>query len=291
MASKYLEEIDTVQTCSKQVVVNGDGVNVRNGPGTTGTIVITSLAKGTQVTIIDEACYNIDGMTWDRIILSDGRQAFIASNYLSEEQVGEHISETVQIKGTGVRLRAGVGTGASEILKFNNGTILTRIEKGSTLIDGYYWDKVTTVEGIVGYVATDYLVVVNNDNIITPEQPEVPELPIETSQYKIDETSKIILTVPDTVIESIPNATGTVATGSKITINGLEYTVVKLGDVNGDGAVDALDALQVLKHDTNLLTLTGTYLNASDVNNDTVVDSLDALQVLKYDVGMIKINI
>ena len=282
MASTYLVEIDTVQTCSKQAVVNGSGVNVRNGPGTTGTVVITSLAQGTGVTIIDEACYNIDGMTWDRIILADGRQAFIASKYLKEGTA--KVSETVKINGTGVRLRAEAGTSGSEILKFENGTVLTRIEKGTTAINGYYWDKVTTVEGITGYVATDYLVPVNNTVTQTPTI-------TENNAYKIDETNKTIITEPKTQIENIPNATGTVATGSKVTVDGVEYTVVKMGDVNGDGEADARDSARMLRYSVGNYQFNEDSIAAADVNYDGTIDARDCARVLKSSVGTYVINV
>ena len=283
MASKFLEEIDTVQTCSKQAVVSGSGVNVRNGPGTTGTVVITNLAQGTGVTIIAEACYNIDGMTWDRIILADGRQAFIASKYL-KEGTGAAVSETVRINGTGVRLRAEAGTSGSEILKFENGTVLTRIAKGTTAINGHYWDKVATVEGITGYVATDYLVPVNAP---APQPPTITE----NNAYKIDETTKIIMAEPKTQIGNIPNASGIVATGSKVTVNGVEYTVVKLGDVNGDGEADARDSSRILKYSVGNYQFNDPSITAADVNNDGEVDARDCSRVLKSSVGTYIINI
>lgn len=291
MASKYLEEIDTVQTCSIQAVVNGSGINVRNGPGTSNTTIITNLAKGTLVTIIDKDCYNVDGLTWDRIILSDGRQGFVASNYLdltTDTTVSQ--TETVKINGTGVRLRSEAGTSSAEILKFNNGTVLTRIEKGTTLINGYYWDKVTTSDGVTGYVATDYLVLVG---VVAPTPTPKPTPDnTEVEKYKVDTTSKILTTIPETQVSDVAGATGEkMATGSKVTIDGVEYTVVKLGDVNGDGEVDALDALQVLKFDTEIINLMGANLKAGDVNNDDTVDALDALQVLKFDVGSTNIKL
>ncbi|MBE6678182.1 MAG: hypothetical protein E7597_05250 [Ruminococcaceae bacterium] len=66
-----------------------------------------------------------------------------------------------------------------------------------------------------------------------------------------------------------------------------EPSDILIGDVNGDGAINSLDAAQTLKHDAKLITLEGDALVAADVNGDGVVNSLDAAQILKYDAKLI----
>lgn len=65
--------------------------------------------------------------------------------------------------------------------------------------------------------------------------------------------------------------------------------VTLLGDVNGDGAVDSLDAALVLRYDAGLLILDSELLSAADCNSDGGVDSLDAATILKYDAGLISL--
>ena len=62
---------------------------------------------------------------------------------------------------------------------------------------------------------------------------------------------------------------------------------VVYGDVNGDGAINSLDAAQTLKHDAKLIVLELAATIAADVNGDGVVNSLDAAQVLKFDAKLI----
>lgn len=293
IASKYLEEIDTVQTCSELAVINGSGVNVRSGPGTSNTSIITNLAKGTLVTIIDKKCYNVGGLTWDRVILSDGRQGFVASNYLDlSTDTSITVVEKVKINGTGVRLRAAAGIGSAEILKFNNGTILTRIEKGTQLINEYYWDKVTTSDGVTGYVATDYLVLVETTVVQPTPEPTPDNTDAQTEKYKIDTKSKILTTVPDTKISDISGATGDkIATGSKVTINGVEYTVVKLGDVNGDGIIDAADYIRLKNYILGNKTLTEDQKMSANVTEDDIIDAADYIRIKNYILGKKKITL
>ena len=63
--------------------------------------------------------------------------------------------------------------------------------------------------------------------------------------------------------------------------------VLEEGDVNGDGAINSLDAAQVLKFDAYMIELDTDELVAADVNGDGAVNSLDAAMILKYDVGII----
>ena len=60
-----------------------------------------------------------------------------------------------------------------------------------------------------------------------------------------------------------------------------------LGDINGDGDIDSIDALLVLQHSVKIVTLEGKQFLAADVNGDGDRDSVDALLILQYSVGII----
>ncbi len=60
-----------------------------------------------------------------------------------------------------------------------------------------------------------------------------------------------------------------------------------LGDANGDGKVNNLDATAVLKYDAGIIDETGLDLSVADVNGDGKVNNLDATCILKYDAGII----
>lgn len=85
------------------------------------------------------------------------------------------------------------------------------------------------------------------------------------------------------------NATGTIVqtlSSSRTVID--EYTIVILGDVNGDGAIDAFDAITIDLYIANLHELTGSYLEAADINQDGLVDDSD--YQLCIDISALKVG-
>ncbi len=61
-----------------------------------------------------------------------------------------------------------------------------------------------------------------------------------------------------------------------------ETLKAKMGDVNGDGSIDAKDALLVLKIAVSKYTANDAEKTAADVNEDQNIDAKDALEILKY---------
>lgn len=61
--------------------------------------------------------------------------------------------------------------------------------------------------------------------------------------------------------------------------------VWKIGDASGDGVVDVLDAVKILKVIVGNDSFSGTQRQAADANRDSMVDVLDAVKILKVIVG------
>ena len=60
-----------------------------------------------------------------------------------------------------------------------------------------------------------------------------------------------------------------------------------VGDVNGDGGIDSLDAAAILQYDAGLKSLDSKQKAAADVNGDGYADALDSARILQYDAGII----
>ncbi|MGN0394798.1 MAG: dockerin type I domain-containing protein, partial [Coprococcus sp.] len=83
---------------------------------------------------------------------------------------------------------------------------------------------------------------------------------------------------------------GNVGTGDVVTVSGNTYEIVIYGDVNGDGAITALDLLKIQKHLMGSASLSDAYLAAANVKHSSSVSALDLLKVQKYIMGSGKIS-
>lgn len=157
--TSYLEEIDDITNCYEEVTVTNSDVILRVGPGY-NQLEITHLNKGQVIHRIDNTGrYYIDGKIWDRVILSDSRQGFVARDNIHKIDYNE--SFYVNAEG-GLYLRE---TPAGNIIrKLENGSIVTRLEEGSK-VGNYTWDKVITEDGVIGYVAREYLIKVDGGEV------------------------------------------------------------------------------------------------------------------------------
>lgn len=82
---------------------------------------------------------------------------------------------------------------------------------------------------------------------------------------------------------------GKIATGMKFSlkISGTQYNymVLILGDVNGDGAIQATDYVKIRNHIMGKSQLSGASLQAADVNRDTKVQATDYVRVRNHIMG------
>ena len=64
-----------------------------------------------------------------------------------------------------------------------------------------------------------------------------------------------------------------------------------LGDINGDGNVDARDSSRILKYSVNQYELNDTQKRSADVNKDGAIDARDSSRILKYSVNLYTITL
>ena len=251
IARNYITQIDDVTNANATAVTNTT-VNLRNGPGTIGTSVVTTLVYGQTVTIIEKGAYDgINDYNWVRVKLSNGTQGYIASKYLTEVGGGENNTSTNTETNTetnnqtggvenyiistincseesSVRVRAEATTSSSIITSLSRGATVTIIQENVATADGYNWDKIVTGDGLEGYIANKYLN--KKTDINTEEQPE-----------------------------------------KSSASNGY--------DVDGDGKINSKDLFDVINF---LQDHMGEYSNSYDINNDNKVNSQDLYQIIEY---------
>lgn len=125
--SKYLTEVEDVITTNEKAITTTD-VNLRNGPGLTGTTVKKTLPKDLEVSIIDKIGYEINGYIWYRVKISDGTQGYLAAEYLTSNSISEDnykIESNYIIVTPGMKINNIDGaTTTSE--KFSTGIVITK---------------------------------------------------------------------------------------------------------------------------------------------------------------------
>lgn len=86
-----------------------------------------------------------------------------------------------------------------------------------------------------------------------------------------------------------------IATGMivKLFINDVvvdQKVIVVKGDTDGNGMINALDALKVVNHIIETEKLTGCYLIAAETTNDDSINALDALKIVNHIIGNERLN-
>ncbi len=99
----------------------------------------------------------------------------------------------------------------------------------------------------------------------------------------VDEPEEVLVNILTFRLDPHPSAAGHRAICEAIA-EGLN-TGVALGDVNGDGVINASDATRVLLSSVGKITLDADQQSAADINGDGAVNAMDATLILLHAVG------
>lgn len=320
ISREYLEQISIQSNTNEDYVVSAY-TNFRNGPGTQGgTTIIMLLPPGQRITVVEKGKYpNVDGEEWYRVKLSDGTYGYVGTGYIEPYNYSSpQVEEVKVVCSDGLNIRKTPSTSSTVLKTVNQGTVLSRIEKDVKSSDSKYtWDKVTEAGGTVGYVArqdpkTNKLWIepindkVENEpnkdsntgsNTGSENNPSTGEdNKQEENVYKLEETN--LICNPEITIEQIikelkdvtvkdanknVKTSGNLATGWTITYKEKDYTIVVLGDINGDGKVNTGDTLCISQHIENFKQITvQNYLKAADINMDGKINTGDSLALRQH---------
>ena len=179
--------------CNEMVVVKKDNVSLYNEPKTSGNVVAT-MQNGQVITRINNTGNFVsDGKIFDGVLLANGKKGFVLRENLNTTDFSK-VYKVKTSSGNGVNVRASKSTSSSRVTGIDEGGLVTVLEKGTKLENGYYWDYITAPDGIKGYVADNLLKKLIEDINDEPEPtvPDTPNPPATSDAFKIDTTKSIV---------------------------------------------------------------------------------------------------
>lgn len=304
------EQVNDVKNTNEAMIVKGDDVALRAGPGTNEPVIMR-LSKNSILTRVDNTGrYNINGYIWDRVELPNGKKGFVARNFLEDTKKANNI---YRVKVNDYLIMRDAPNG-QDIRHLGDGVLVTVLERANEKVNGYFRDKIITAEGAVGYVARDYLENVNGEEKEEPKnkpepQPIVPPAPqpekrpenVNVNSKLIDnknEEKKIIRVSPEARADDLKKkysnvkdiSNNNLGTGTTVKIDNKEYKIIKIGDVNGDGDTDEIDAILILRKSIDIIQFNNIQNEAADVDKDGNSDEIDAIRILRYAIGLNEIK-
>lgn len=195
--------------------------------------------------------------------------------------------------GTAVKVRSAPTTSGTVLATMNTlDEVVAVIERKCANANGYDWDKVKISSGIVGYMASKYLAPCEDTKVAQIEGNNVKAIPNATVKSVVSELG--ITSYEVVSADGNKKAEGDkVGTGYKLKDknNNKEYTLVVMGDVNGDAEINSGDLLFTKKHLLGTSTVTGVQKTAMDINKDNEVNSGDLLLLKKFLLGTSEISL
>jgi len=217
--------------------------------------------------------------------------------------------------------------GGTAIGALNNGESVKILKRATTQVNGYYWDLiVSNKNGTYGYsariVGGDQCIVGTGSggtssgstgtNTNPPSQdtnttaPPIDNTPnIETDIKLSGEKINILPNINFTELKSKYNdktlvvknkdgkeiTSGNLGTGYTVTMDGKTYTIVKKGDVNGDGTSSVVDAVLMLNAVKGTTKIEGVYKEAALIKNNSSFNVTDVVSLLNYIKGTSKLSL
>lgn len=169
------------------------------------------------------------------------------------------------------------------------GEVVRMIGRKTKTAEGVEWDRVELENGWNCWVEssglTSYITGKTEKVQVDKANLEIKVTPTATVDNILNQLNTKDYSMLDAKGNIIKKENEKIVTGYKIKVQDKTYTLIKLGDVNGDGKVLAVDALAILKHSIGKIKLEGAYLKAADVKKDGKILATDALTVLKHSIG------
>lgn len=275
--------------------VVGDSI-LKNGQ--TQTITQSLLFKHQYMTNVEDP-YNQSKATYNMYANAndlDSKKTFIIPVYDNMPEYNKKPSKLTEKDGTlyyttvmseslPVRNKPGIWWGIIEELDRDEVVVL--MEKNADNVDGLVWDKVKLEDGQIGYVNSEYLSPCipssMTDFIISKTAKEITCGSATKAQHILGQYTSAIIKDKEGKVVAKDTA---LATGMKITMDNISYTVIKLGDTDGDGEITSIDLLVLQRHILGIEKLDAIYKKAGMITDTTDASSIDLLVIQRHVLGL-----
>lgn len=200
----------------------------------------------------------------------------------------------------------------------NNGERVKVFLRGASPVNGSYWDLIVSekdgtygfterIRGNVTFIISDGSTGVSGGSASsTPVEPTPPPVteppkPIKNlaTDIRVIVEGPYIEVLPDITCDdvrtnykevgemviqdlegNIVTSSQTLGTGYKASIGGTTYSIIKKGDLNGDGSVDIIDTVLLINHIKEITNLEGVFKNAAYIKNNPTIDITDVVYLI-----------
>lgn len=165
-------------------------------------------------------------------------------------------------------------------------TIVTVLQRKVANNDGLDWDKVKLANGKIGYMASMYLAPCKTETVKKAQIIDSNKIKTIPNIVAKDLASELKISNYEITKDGTKKAnTDVVGTGYKLKdkSNNKEYTLIVLGDVNGDGAVNTGDTFLIKQIIVGTKKVTDDVIKkAMDINSDGQINTGDSFILKKH---------
>lgn len=199
----------------------------------------------------------------------------------------------------GLRVRSKQDINSNQIGSISQGSSVKVLIRAGAPSSGYYWDLVVSdTTGVTGYVARNYIQKTGEGsnagaaNPVAPVEPEGDAIKIVGSNFNISSrltVEELVAQYPNIIVKDL-NGTNTtnLFTGYTVALDNQTYTLVRKGDVNGDGNVNVIDTVSIINHIKGSIPINDSAkLEAAKIKGNDSITVTDIVTLLNYIKGQI----
>lgn len=203
-------------------VVDTDGLNLRDGPGLSHTVVDV-LASGVLLTVTGGP-ETANGYRWFAVRTGDDTPGWVAGDFLALNKTWTRFAagDLAEVDVARLNCRSGPGLDADVIDVIDGGTEVD-ILTGPTTADGYHWYRVRTADGNVGWVAGEWL---TTPRASTGYFSKGDDVVVDTDRLNLRAGAGL----DKTVVDVLPGGTPLIISNGPMTADGYDWYEVETRD-------------------------------------------------------------